>query len=144
MQKYYNKKTNTYYFYDDVTFNCNIDVSSNIEARNVNGGYIKAEHISAWDIKAVGINVRKIYSWNLKAFEIEAVNIDAHDISVCNIKAINIYAWDIKAKNINAFDISFNAICCAYETFVCNSIEGRRENSKYFCLDGEVVIKSKQ
>ena len=51
---------------------------------------------------------------------------------------------NIKARNIKANNISFYAVCFAYNTFVCNSIKGRRENSKYFCLDSEVVIKSQK
>lgn len=56
----------------------------------------------------------------------------------------DINARDINAIDINANNISFYAVCFAYKTFVCNSIEGRRENSKYFCLDSDVVIKSKK
>lgn len=51
---------------------------------------------------------------------------------------------NIKACNINANNISFYAVCFAYNTFVCNAIRGRRENSKYFCLDSDVVIKSQK
>lgn len=60
------------------------------------------------------------------------------------IFANDIKAWDIKSHNINANNISFYSVCFARETFVCNAIIGRRENSKYFCLDSDVVIKSEQ
>lgn len=61
----------------------------------------------------------------------------------------NIRAWDIKAKDISAWDInankiSFTAVCFAYKTFVCNAIKGTRKNSKYFCLDSEIVISNKK
>ena len=73
-------------------------------------------------------------------------NIIARDITAWNIYAWNIYAWninawDINAGDIDAEDISFYAVCFAYNSFTCKSIKGKRENSKYFCLDSEVVIK---
>lgn len=77
------------------------------------------------------------------ANDIKALNIKVHDINACDIYARNIKALDINAGNINANKISFNAVCFAYKTFVCNAIIGRRENSKYFCLDSDVVIKNK-
>lgn len=76
-------------------------------------------------------------------------NINARNINALDIKAHNIFARDIQAGNINAWDInanniSFYAVCFAYKTFVCNTIIGIRENSKYFCLDSDVVIKSQK
>ena len=59
-----------------------------------------------------------------------------------NINAWNITAWNIIASDITAEDISFYAVCFAYNSFVCNSIKGRRLNSKYFCLDKKVEIKN--
>ena len=61
------------------------------------------------------------------------------------VKAGNIKAWDIEAGNIEAWnieagDISFYAVAFAYLSFKCKSIVGRRNNSKYFCLDKEVEI----
>ena len=54
---------------------------------------------------------------------------------------IIIEAGNIEAGNIKAGDISFYAVCFAYFSFSCKSIIGQRNNSKYFCLDSEVVIK---
>ena len=121
MQKYYIKETNTYSFDDDVKFNCDIVVESSIKAHNIS---------SFFNIKAY--------------YDIEAWDIRAGDINAYNIKARNIRAGDIKLLcNIDANDISFNAVCFAYVSFVCNSIKGRRKKHKYFCLDSKVVIKSK-
>ena len=66
-----------------------------------------------------------------------------------NICANNITARDITARDINACDITaknieFYAVCFSYKTFVCDSVKGRRENSKYFCLDSKVVINKKR
>ena len=95
------------------------EVSFSIEAKIVvEAGNINALNINAWDIDAWDINAR--------------------DIKAGNIDALNINAWDIKAG-----DISFYAVAFAYTSFICKSIVGRRENSKYFCLDKEVEIKKK-
>ena len=56
------------------------------------------------------------------------------------------YAKDISVSNItakgfiNAKDISYWAICIAYSNIKCNSIKGRRENSKHFVLDGTLEV----
>ena len=72
---------------------------------------------------------------------ISALDISALDISARNICSQDISAWDISARDISAWDISFWAVCYARIKFVCKSIKGRRDNSKYFCLDSAVVIK---
>ena len=75
---------------------------------------------------------------NIKAGDIKAWNIKAGNINAWNIKAVDINARDINAVDINAWNIRFYAICCAYSTFRCKTINGARENAKYFCLDNEV------
>ena len=124
MKPYYNEKINTYEFIEnnrliDIKIDFDLNIECNINARNIN----------ALDIKARDINARYI---------------NARDIQAGNINAWDIKALDIKAWDINANKISFYAVCFAYKTFVCNTIIGIRENSKYFCLDSDVVIKSQK
>ena len=105
------------------SFDCDVDIKCSIATLTdikVNGD------INAWDIKAM----------NIKAMNINAMDIKAWDVNARDIKAIDIKAW-----NIDAWDISFYAVAFACESFQCKSISGHRENSKYFCLDSEVVIK---
>lgn len=90
------------------------------------------------DIK---INFDLVCDWNIKAMNIKAKNIKSGDINAGDINAGDINAGDINAGNIDACDISFYAVCFAYNNIKCTSIEGRRENSKYFALDGKVVIE---
>ncbi len=71
-------------------------------------------------------------------------NILARNISALNIDACNINAWNISAWSIDASAISFHAVCYAYKNIVCKSIKGRRKNSRYFSLDGEVIIKEEK
>lgn len=135
IEPYYNEKINTYLFNDDVDFKCNIVVYSGIFAND----------IKAWDINARNIKSRNINAWDIKASDdINALDINAWDIRAGDINAWDINASDINAMNINANNISFYSVCFARETFVCNAIRGRRENSKYFCLDSDVVIKNKK
>ena len=119
MEPYYNEEINTYEFIEnnrliDIKIDFDLNISSNIKAGNIEACNIEAGNINSWDINAQDINAR--------------------DIQACNINA-----WDINANNI-----SFYAVCFAYKTFVCNTIRGIRENSKYFCLDSDVVIKSQK
>ena len=138
MQKHYVGKLNTYVFSEDVEFTFNVEVDANInacdiKARNINARDINARDINAWNIKAWSIN-----AWNIKAFDINAWSIKACDINASDINAGNIKVCDIKAININACDINYYALCVAYRTFKCVTVEGRRENSKHFCLDSEI------
>ena len=164
MKPYYNKETNIYEFIENnrlidikIDFDLNIecDINAwNINASNINSGYINAWNINSGDINSRGIKSYNINACNINAWNINASNINSGDINAWNINSGDINAWDINARDINARDInaidinanniSFYAVCFAYKTFVCNSIEGRRENSKYFCLDSDVVIKSKK
>jgi len=92
--------------------------------------------ITAWNITARAITARDISANDISAGDITAWNITARDISANDILARN-----ITAGNITARDISFFAVAVAYKKFKCKSITGQRENSKFFCLDGDVEIK---
>ena len=118
--------------------------AGNIKAIDINAGNIKAVNINSGDIKAMDINAQNIKALDINSGDINAGNINASNINAVNIKACDIKACDIKAWNIKANKISFYAVCFAYNTFVCNSIEGRSKNSKYCCLDSDVVIKSQK
>ena len=148
MKPYYNAKINTYEFFGkdvtiDICFTFSIDIkadikAANIKAENINAQNINAQNINVGDINACNIvseNIiaRDIFSWDINAENIIARDIDAVDIDARNISAVNIDAWDIIAENI-----SFYEICRAHHTLKCKSIEGRRENAKYFCLNNEV------
>lgn len=118
IQKYYDKKSNTYIFIEDderidvVVFNFDLDVKANIDAKTIN------------------------------AFDIRACNIKACNIDACDIKAMNIEVWDINAWNIEAQDISYYAVCFAYKNIKCKSIKGRRKNAKHFVLDGILEVEN--
>ena len=118
MQKYYDKQTNTYVFDDDVEFNIDIEVESNIKA---------------CDIKALDIDAS-----NIDALDIDALDINASDINACNIKALDINACDINACDIDARDINYYAYCIAYYSFKCKSAKSSRDNSVCKCLDGKI------
>ena len=128
MKKYYDKQLNTYVFDDDVKFNINIEVESNIKACN-----IEAYNIDAWNIDADDIYAR----------DINACDIDARDINAWNIKAWNIKTNDITALGINAQDINYYAYCIAYYTFKCKSVSSDRVNSICKCLDKEIEYVKK-
>ena len=112
IQKYYDKKTNTYIFIE-------------------NKGYIDLV-IFNFDLK-VDSNIR---AYDIRAENIDALNIDAVDINARDITARNIDAWNINARNINYY-----GVCFAYENIKCKSIKGRRENARHYALDGELEVE---
>ena len=71
-------------------------------------------------------------------------NIFAQNIDAWDIDAWDIDAWDIDAWDIDAGDISYYAVCVAYISFACHSVQGRRKNSRHFCLDGEIEYKTEE
>lgn len=77
------------------------------------------------------------------SLDVEA-NIKAWDINARNINAWNINAWNIDARDINARDIIYYAVCFAYNSITCKSIQGCRDNHKHFVLDGEIIYKTKE
>lgn len=132
IQKYYDKDKNAYIFKEDgkyidlVVFDFDLRIKADIYASN-----IKAHHIFALNIDA----------WDINAWDINAYNIEAWDIIAWNIKAINIKVENIlKSTTINARFIRYHAICLAYSNIKCQSIKGRRDNAKYFVLDGEIEM----
>lgn len=81
LKEYYDEGTNTYVFDDDVTFNCNIDIESDIKAE-----YVK--------------------SWNIKVNDIDAHDIETFDMNANDINAIALYTLDLRANTITAKKIS--------------------------------------
>ena len=142
IEEYYDKETNTYIFkeygehIDLVIFNFNLNVDANIEAYNINACDILARDINAYNIKA-----DNIYANNINANHIKAHDIYALDIKVKNIITNDIAAGDINAWNIDACNISYWAVCFAYNSIKCKSITSKRENHKHFVLDGELVVE---
>ena len=151
IKPYYKEKTNTYEFIEngrpiDIIIDFDLYITSHIYAKGINAKNISARNISVWDISAGDIKARGINARDIKAWDISAKNISARDISARNISVWNVSVWDISAKdiraeNIKANNIRYNSVCYARSEFVCNSIKGTRKNSKYFCLDSDVVIK---
>ena len=153
MMPYYDKVKNLFYVEDDIKLNfdltCdwdiyayNIKTYNNIKARDIKTyNNIKARNIDAWNINAMNINAKNIDALNINTDNIYALNIDAWNINAMNINAKDIIADDINANNIEANEISYRAVCFAYKNIICNRIKGRRENSKHFVLDGELIVK---
>ena len=110
-------KDNVFKSEESIDIPFHLDIGAKIE---VNGD------ITAWNITAGNINA---------GGDINAWNITARDINAWNITARNIIA-----KNITAWNISYYAVAFAYGNIKCKKIEGRRENSKHFVLDGKIEI----
>ena len=102
LEKYYDQKTNTYIFQDDVYFRINIKIDANINACN-----IKACDIDAWDINACDIDACDINAWDI------------------NYYAICIAYHTFKCKSLVGIRKNAKAICLDSEVFV----EEKEENA---------------
>lgn len=150
IQKYYDEKTNTYVFKEDgvyiplVIFNFRLNINANIDACNIKAWGIKANNIDVHNIDCYDTVAKNINADNINAYDIEADDIETNeDIKAWNIYAKNIKAQNIYADNIYAHDISYWALCFATQNIECHSIKGRRDNHKYFALDGYIYIDDK-
>ena len=125
IQKYYDKKTNTYIFKENgetiqlIKLNFDFNTKSNIECRNIIGKNITAYNIYACDIIALNINALDIKAW---------------DIDACDIIASTIDACDIIASTIDADHISYFEKCISFFCIKYKSIKGRRPNAKHYVL----------
>jgi len=138
---------------EDKTFEESIKVNGHIRCEggshdltvqgNIDAGSIDALDIDAGNIDAVNIDAGNIDAWSIDAFDIYASDIDAFDIYASDIDAGNIDAGNIDAFDIDASEISFYAFCIARFSIKCTGIEGRKDNSIYEALDGEVKIREK-
>lgn len=114
IQKYYDKKTNTYVFKENdkyiglIKINFDLNIKSNIDCRNINGK-------------------------NITAYDIDACDIYACDIYAYDINARDIYAWSISADNI-----IYSSECFTYLNIKCKSIKSLEENAVHCVLGGEI------
>ena len=86
IEKYYNKKTDTYIVDNDMKFNCDIVINGNIKVEG--------------NIFAVNIDARNINAYDIKADTIVANNINADSIYADSLQASNITGFLIKVDNI--------------------------------------------
>lgn len=84
--------------------------------------------------------IREDVQFNFQ-LNISTRDINAEDINARDINAGNINAGNIDAGNINAGNINYYAVCFSHSTFKCKSVNGRRINSKHFCLDSDIEYK---
>lgn len=140
IQKYYDEKSNTYIFKENdnyidlIVFKFNLHVDANIDAADVRAYDIHANNIDVADIRCYNMDVKNIVSNDIIAYDINADDIDAWNIKAWNIKANNINAENIEVDSIKANDISYLAVCFAYNDIECKTIKGRMKGAKYFVL----------
>ena len=154
MRPYYNANTGTYDFFEngeriDICINFFLDIEEDIIANKIIARQIQVNDIYANDVRvlyidACDIHANNIYASKINANDIYANDIDANDIITQNIDAKNLRAFNIYAQNIKSYMIDFSIVCLAHKKIICKTINGKRENSRYFCLDSDVVINKKE
>ena len=134
IQRYYDKKRNTYIFEEDgnyfglVIFSFDLNVRANIRALNIIGRDIKALNITSLDIRCGDINALDIVAGNISANNIKARDIDAFDIDATDVIARDIDVDNIKARNIDARDINYYDVWDVIGNTKCKSIKGGRKD----------------
>lgn len=78
--------------------------------------------------------------WDINCRNINCGDIDCWDINCGDIDCLNINCWDIDCKG----KINYYAVCFAYYNIKCKSIQGRRQNSRHFVLDGKLIVDGKE
>jgi len=99
-------------------------------------GNIYGKDGNRYNLNCKDINCRDIYCNDINCKDINCRDIYCRDI---NCRDINCY--DINCNDINCQDLSYYAVAFAYKNILCNSIQGRRQNSRYFVLDGQIIEK---
>ena len=134
IQKYYDRKRNTYIFEEDgnylglVIFSFDLNVKANIRALNIIGKDIKALNIKALDIRAGDIDALNIVAGNINVVNIKARDIDAFDIDATDVIARDMDVDNIRARSIDARNINCYVVCDATENIKCKSIQGGRKD----------------
>ena len=125
IQKYYNKKTNTYIFKENgeyiefVIFHFNLDVDANIDAFTIIGRDITALTIEASDIIACDIKVKDIYADNEK--------INLNDVTTNNARTL--------------INIEMHEKCCDKKTDgIMKMVENDRIANEYRQRKGGLTI----
>ena len=133
IQKYYDKRRNTYIFEEDgsylglVIFSFDLNVKANIRALNIIGKDIKVLNIKALDIRAGDVDALNIVAGNINAVNVKARDIDAFDIDAIDVIARDIDVDNIRARSIDARNINCYAVCDATGNIKCKTIKGGRK-----------------
>jgi len=115
---------------DDVKIECNININAsiicwNLDCMNLNCGNLDCRDLNCGNLNCGDLNCGNLNCWNLDCRDLNCRNLDCRDLN----------CMDLDCRNLSYYAVAF-----AYESFKCKSIEGRRNNSKHFCLDSEVKI----
>ena len=86
-----------------------------------------------WDLNCKNLDCRDLNCWDLNCGDL-----NCRDLNCWDLNCKNLNCWSLKAKNVSYYGVAF-----AYHSMEVESIKGRRDNSKHFCLDGEIILKKK-
>ena len=114
---------------DDIKIECNININASIMCRDLDCGYLYCQNLDCWDLDCMDLNCG-----DLNCMDLNCMDLDCKDLN----------CMDLNCRDLHCGDLSYYAVAFAYESFKCKSIEGRRNNSKHFCLDSEVIITGEE
>ena len=114
----------------DEIINEDLKVEGNILGKNGEIFNLQVKgNLDCWNLNCCNLNC-----WDLKCY-----NLDCRNLNCCNLDCCDLDCYDL-----DCWDLNFFAVCFAYDNIKCKSIKGRRENSRYFVLDGKIIINGKE
>jgi len=83
---------------------------------------------------------KDVNRYNLKVCgDLDCLNLNCWNLDCRNLNCGDLDCWNLKAKKVLYYAVAF-----AYNNMEVESIKGRRENCKHFCLDGQITIKDEK
>jgi len=111
-----------------------------LTCRNLDCWDIDCLNITCWDIKCENLNCGDIKCGDLTCGDLKCWNLTCRDLTCRDINCLNLTCLNLKCR-----DLSYFALCFAYQSIKCTSYKARREvHQKPICLDGELTIVKKE
>jgi hypothetical protein len=129
---------------DDLTVDGSIIGKDGKRFSLVVNGDLKCHNLDCRDLDCHNLNCWDLDCHNLNCYDLNCWDLNCWDLNCCNLNCWDLDCHDLNCHDLDCLDLSFYAVCFAYKNIVCQSISSRRENSRYFVLDGKIFIDGKE
>ena len=104
---------------------------------------LKCWDLDCEDLDCEDLKCRDLKCMDLKCMDLDCRDLDCKNLDCWNLKCDNLNCGDLNCGELKARNVSYYGVAFAYSSMEVESIKGRRDNSKHFCLDSKIVIKKK-
>ncbi len=127
---------------EDTIINDDLTVEGNIRCEGGNWN-LKCFDLECNDLKCFDLECNDLKCFDLECNDLKCCNLECYNLECYNLKCLNLNCENLNCWNLKAKNVSYYAIAFAYYSMEVESIKGRRDNSKHFCLDDEIALKKK-